>query len=106
MPEITFVAADATYQTVKGRSGETLMETALRHAIPGIDAECGGACRCATCHVFVDEDWIDRLPPRTDEEEDMLDTVSSVRKTSRLSCQIRVTAELDGLIVTTPRRQG
>jgi 2Fe-2S ferredoxin len=81
------------------------MEAAVRNAIPGIEAECGGACACATCHVYVDASWQDRLPPPQSMEEDMLDFAYDVRPTSRLSCQIRIRPDLEGLVVTTPERQ-
>ena len=79
---------------------------ALKNNVPGIEAECGGACACATCHVYVDESWAGRIPAAQPMEEDMLDFAFDVRPTSRLSCQIRVTPEVDGLVVTTPERQG
>ena len=82
------------------------METAIRNSIPGIEAECGGACACATCHVYVDDAWIGKLPKREQMEEDMLDFAFDVREGSRLSCQIKVKPELDGLVVTTPEKQG
>jgi 2Fe-2S ferredoxin len=82
------------------------METALKNSVPGIEAECGGACACATCHVYVEESWFEKLPKAEQMEEDMLDFAFDVRPTSRLSCQIKVKAELDGLTVTTPEKQG
>ncbi len=82
------------------------MEAAIRNQIPGIDAECGGACACATCHVYVDDAWIGKTGTAKPMEEDMLDFASDVRPTSRLSCQIKLHDELDGLIVTMPERQG
>jgi ferredoxin, 2Fe-2S len=82
------------------------METALREGIPGIEAECGGACACATCHVYVDDAWTDVVGKPESMEEDMLDFAFEVRPTSRLSCQIKVTDALNGLVVTTPPRQG
>ena len=106
MAKITYVDSGGTERTVEGEVGATVMETALRNDIPGIEAECGGACACATCHVYVDEAWKDAAGPPSSMEEDMLDFASDVRPTSRLSCQIRVTDDLDGLIVRTPERQG
>ena len=82
------------------------METALKNAVPGIEAECGGACACATCHVYVDESWVERLGKAEQMEEDMLDFAFDVRPTSRLSCQIKVRPELDGLTLSTPEKQG
>lgn len=105
MTQITFIDAQGTSRTVAAEDGSTLMETAVRNAIPGIEAECGGACACATCHVYVDPEWQDRLPAPQSMEEDMLDFAYDVRPTSRLSCQIRIRPELDGLVVTTPERQ-
>jgi 2Fe-2S ferredoxin len=106
MVQITFIDAAGQSRTVEGEVGATVMETALNCDVPGIEAECGGACACATCHVYVDESWVERIPAAQPMEEDMLDFASDVRKTSRLSCQIRVTADIDGLVVNTPERQG
>jgi 2Fe-2S ferredoxin len=82
------------------------METAIRNEVPGIEAECGGACACATCHVYVDDAWVAKTGAPEPMEEDMLDFAFDVRPNSRLSCQIRIRAELDGLVVRTPSRQG
>ena len=106
MPKVTFIDAAGTSREVEAEAGATLMETAIRNGVPGIDAECGGACACATCHVYVDEDWIEATGSAGPMEEDMLDFAFDVRPTSRLSCQIKITPELDGLVVTTPERQG
>ena len=106
MVKITYRDADGTARTVEGEVGSTVMETALRNDIPGIMAECGGACACATCHVYVDESWKEAVGEPQPMEEDMLDFAFDVRPTSRLSCQIRVKPELDGLVVETPARQG
>lgn len=106
MPQITFVDADGARRTVEAEAGATVMEAAIREGIPGIEAECGGACSCATCHVYVDEAWMDAVGAPAPMEEDMLDFAFDVRPTSRLSCQIKVTPALDGLIVETPARQG
>ena len=105
MTSVTFIDAQGAARIVAADDGATLMETAVRNAIPGIEAECGGACACATCHVYVDEGWQDRLPPPQSMEEDMLDFAYDVRPNSRLACQIRIRPELDGLVVTTPERQ-
>ena len=105
MPKITFVDSAGTSQTVEGEAGSTVMETAIKAGIPGIEAECGGACACATCHVYVDEAWMTKAGEASPMEQDMLDFAYDVRPTSRLSCQIKVTDELDGLVVTTPERQ-
>ena len=106
MIKITYIDAAGTSRVVEAEEGATVMETALRNAVPGIEAECGGACACATCHVYVDEAWAAKLPPAQQMEEDMLDFAFDVRPTSRLSCQIRVRPDLDGLVVSTPERQG
>jgi 2Fe-2S ferredoxin len=105
MPKITFVDMDGQSRTVDAEIGATVMETAIRNDVPGILASCGGSCSCATCHVYVDEAWWEMLSQRNDDEEDMLDTAHDVRATSRLSCQITVVEELDGLRVQTPEKQ-
>jgi ferredoxin, 2Fe-2S len=105
MPKITYIDQDGTARTVEAETGSTVMETAVQNDIPGILATCGGSCSCATCHVYVDEAWIDRLKAPELEESDMLDTAHDLKENSRLSCQIMVTDELYGLIVTTPPRQ-
>ena len=106
MPKITFIDHAGTARDAEAQNGATVMETALRHGIPGIVAECGGACACATCHVHVDEAWMDRVGQPSEMEEGMLDFASDVRPTSRLSCQIKVRDNLDGLVVHTPAEQG
>jgi 2Fe-2S ferredoxin len=106
MPKITFIDADGTARTVEAATGATVMETAIRADVPGIDADCGGACACATCHVYVDEAWIAATGRPEGMEEDMLDFAFDVRPNSRLSCQIKVSDALDGLVVRTPVRQG
>ena len=106
MPQITYIEHDGTTHEVEAEVGSTVMETAIRNGVTGIVAECGGACACATCHVYVDEAWLDRLPKRSAEEEDMLDFAFEAKPTSRLSCQIKVEAALDGLVVRTPAYQG
>jgi ferredoxin, 2Fe-2S len=106
MPKITFIEHDGTEHTVEAELGSTVMETALHNGIAGIVAECGGGCTCATCLVHVDEKWFPKVGKPSAEEEDMIDTAFEVTDTSRLSCQIKVTEELDGLIVRTPSYQG
>jgi 2Fe-2S ferredoxin len=106
MPQITFIDAHGESRTVEAEAGATVMEAAIRNAVPGIEAECGGACACATCHVYVDEAWIGAVGQATPMEEDMLDFAFDIRPTSRLSCQIRIRDDLDGLVVRTPERQG
>jgi 2Fe-2S ferredoxin len=105
MPKITFIDHGGTARSVEAEAGSTVMEAAIRNSIPGIEAECGGACACATCHVYVADDWTGIVGKPAPMEEDMLDFAFDVRATSRLSCQIRVSAELDGLTVTTPAKQ-
>jgi 2Fe-2S ferredoxin len=106
MPKITFIEHDGTVHTVDAEIGATVMETALKNGITGIVAECGGSCTCATCMVYVDEAWMGKLGARSEEEEEQLDTAFDVKPNSRLSCQIKVTEALDGLIVRTPGYQG
>jgi ferredoxin, 2Fe-2S len=105
MVNITYIEHTGEKRTVEAELGATVMETAIKHLIPGIEAECGGACACATCHVYIADAWREKVGPPTPMEEDMLDFGYDVRENSRLSCQIRVTEELDGLVVTTPERQ-
>jgi 2Fe-2S ferredoxin len=105
MVKITYIDTAGTDRTVEAEIGATVMETAIRNGIPGIEAECGGACACSTCHVYVDEAWREKTGEPSPMEEDMLDFAYEVRPNSRLSCQIRVSDELDGLVVTTPERQ-
>ena len=106
MIHITYTDSEGKSRTVEAQEGSTVMETALRNSVPGIDAECGGACACATCHVYVDPKWTEATGKASQMEEDMLDFAFEVRPNSRLSCQIKVTEALDGLIVTTPPKQG
>jgi len=105
MPKITYIEHDGAVHTVEAEIGSTVMETALRNSIASIVAECGGSCTCATCLVHVDEAWSPIVGPPSSEEEEMLDTAFEVKPTSRLSCQIKVTDALDGLLVTVPERQ-
>jgi 2Fe-2S ferredoxin len=105
MARITFIGADGTRYEVQAENGSTVMEAAIRNGVPGIEAECGGACACATCHVYVDEAWRAVTGEPEPMEEDMLDFAYDVRPNSRLSCQIRVTDAMDGLVVTVPERQ-
>lgn len=105
MPQVTFIQPDGTQQVVEGQTGMTVMETAKKHIIEGVEAECGGACACATCHVYVDEAWREKVGAPNEMEEDMLDFAFDVQPSSRLSCQIKVTDDLDGLIVRVPEKQ-
>ena len=106
MPAITFTDSKGPARTIEGEDGATVMEAAIRHNVPEIVAECGGACACATCHVYVDEAWFSKVGKPSGMEEDMLDFAYDVKPNSRLSCQIKITPALDGLKITTPDRQG
>jgi 2Fe-2S ferredoxin len=106
MPTVNFIDAHGATRTVDAPAGSTVMEIAVKHDVPGIVGECGGACACATCHVYVDDAWVEAVGAPTDMEKDMLDFAFDVREHSRLSCQIIIRPELDGLIVHTPARQG
>ena len=106
MTQITFINADGASKEVTGTAGLTLMEIALREDVEGITAECGGACACATCHIYVDPQFSGVLPPADDVELAMLEFATDVQPNSRLSCQIEVTAKMSGLRVTTPAAQG
>ena len=105
MAKITFTQPDGTAQVVDATPGTTVMEAAKLNAVPGIDAECGGACACATCHVYVDDAWRGKTGKPSAMEEDMLDFAFDVQDSSRLSCQIKVTPELDGLVLRVPAKQ-
>ena len=105
MAKITFIQHNGTEQTVDGLPGMSVMETAVKNMVAGIDADCGGACACATCHVYIEPDWVEKVGARNPMEEDMLDFAFDVRPNSRLSCQIKVSDALDGLVVHTPARQ-
>ena len=105
MPKITYKDFQGGSKTIEIESGLTVMEGAIQNDIPGIDADCGGSMACATCHVYVDQEWIDKIPKAEDAENDMIDMAFEPKKNSRLSCQIIVTEELNGLEVTTPEKQ-
>ncbi len=105
MVKIVFEAHDGTRREVDGDVGASVMETAIANGVPGIDANCGGACSCATCHVFVDPRWLATVGEAAPMEKDMLEFVDAVQPNSRLSCQIRITPDLDGLVVATPSEQ-
>ena len=105
MPKITYKDKDGNSKTIEVEKGLTVMEGAIQNEIPGIDADCGGSMACSTCHVYVEEKWFDKLPKAEDAEVDMIDMAYDPKKNSRLSCQLIVTNELDGLIVTTPEKQ-
>jgi len=99
MPKITYINADGSSRTIDAEIGATVMETAIKNSVAGIEAECGGACACATCHVYVDDTWREIAGEPSPMEEDMLDFGYDVQPNSRLSCQIKVTPEIDGLTV-------
>ena len=105
MARITFIQPDGTSQIVQATAGQTVMEAAKLENVAGIEAECGGACACATCHVYIADDWREKTGSPSEMEEDMLDFAFDVRAESRLCCQIKVNDELDGLIVQVPAKQ-
>ena len=105
MPKITYIEHDGKTHTIEVPSGLSVMEGAVQNNIPGIDADCGGSMACATCHVYVKEEWFNKLPKKEDGEEDMLDMAFEPKKNSRLSCQLMVSDQLDGLVVNLPEKQ-
>jgi len=105
MPKITYIEHNGKSHTLDVANGLTVMEGAIQNNIPGIDADCGGGCACATCHVYVDEKWFSKLSNREDAEKDMLDVAFEPNSFSRLSCQIMISDELDGLVVKMPLKQ-
>ena len=105
MAKIKYIEHSGIEHEIDVANGLTVMEGAIKNKVPGIDADCGGACACATCHVYVDESWAAKLPQKEDGEEDMLDFAFEVKESSRLSCQITVDDTLDGLVVSIPEKQ-
>lgn len=105
MTTINFILADGSHHAIEATDGEVVMKIARRNNFSGILAECGGVCSCATCHVHIDEAWIEKLPPIEEMEAEMIDFAEGVDHTSRLSCQLKVTPELNGLIVHVPESQ-
>ena len=105
MPKVTYKNHEGSSKTINIENGLSVMEGAIQNEIPGIDADCGGSMACATCHVYVDDRWLERIPNAEDAEVDMIDMAFQPKKNSRLSCQIIINDELDGLIVTTPEKQ-
>ncbi len=105
MVKITYIEHDGTEHETEVPAGWSAMEGAVKNSVPGIDADCGGACACATCHVYVDPAWTDKVGPKAEMEVTMLDFAQEVAPNSRLSCQIKVTPELDGLVLRMPRSQ-
>lgn len=105
MIKVTFIEHNGTRRQVEVEAGTSLMEAAVDHLIPGIDGDCGGACACATCHLYIDAAWLDKLPPVSDMEASMLDIAEGDGPGSRLGCQIKLSDALDGIVVTTPDGQ-
>jgi 2Fe-2S ferredoxin len=105
MAKITYIDYQDNSKTIEVENGLTVMEGAIQNDIPGIDADCGGSMACATCHVYVEENWLDKIPKAEEAEVDMIDMAIEPKKNSRLSCQIIISDELDGLTVTTPEKQ-
>ena len=105
MPKITYIEDNGKSHQIDVANGLTVMEGAIQNNIPGIDADCGGSMACATCHVYVKEDWFNKLPKKEDGEEDMIDMAYEPNKFSRLSCQITVSDKIDGLVVQLPKKQ-
>ena len=105
MPKITYINNKGNSKTIEVENGLSVMEGAIQNDIPGIDADCGGSMACATCHVYVEDKWLDKLPKAEEAEVDMIDMAHEPKKNSRLSCQMIITDELDGLTVITPEKQ-
>ena len=105
MAKITFIDKDGNQKKIEIENGLTVMEGAIQNNITGIDADCGGSMACATCHVYVQDEWFNKIDKAEDAEQDMIDMAYEPKKNSRLSCQIIISEELDGLIVTTPETQ-
>jgi len=105
MPKITFLDFEGTRNTFDAELGQSVMEVATQNDVDGIDADCGGACACATCHVYIDQNWVAKVGKPGNLEAEMLDVAEGVQENSRLACQIEFTEELDGLVVTTPESQ-
>lgn len=105
MPVVTYISHDGAINEVEVASGTSVMQAAVDNMIDGIIGECGGSCSCATCHCYVDEAWLDKIAPASEMEKDMLECVLEPRENSRLSCQITVTEELDGLVINLPESQ-
>ena len=105
MPKITYIESNGNKKTIEVSNGLTVMEGAVQNNIPGIDADCGGGMACATCHVYVNDEWFNKIPKAEDGEQDMIDMAYEPKKNSRLSCQLIVSEDLDGLVVYTPAKQ-
>ena len=105
MPKITFIDFDGNQADIDAKTGDSLMDIAVVNDVSGIDADCGGACACATCHVYIDPQWQQIVGPAEELEAEMLDVAEEVKDNSRLSCQVKITEQMDGLIVRTPESQ-
>ena len=105
MPKIIYIESNGKNHSIEVANGLSVMEGAVQNNIPGIDADCGGSMACATCHVYVKEEWFNKLPKKEDGEEDMLDMAFEPKKNSRLSCQLMISDQLDGLVVNLPEKQ-
>lgn len=105
MIQVVFISPDGSRHTLEAAAGRSLMQVAVDHSVPGLLGDCGGACSCATCHGYVDARWLDRLPPKSETELFMLEGVPDLRENSRLCCQLRASAELDGIVVQLPDEQ-
>ena len=105
MAKVTYIESNGKDHTIEIANGLSVMEGAIQNDVPGIDADCGGGMACATCHVYVKEEWFNKLPKKEDGEEDMLDMAFEPKKNSRLSCQLMVSDQLDGLVVNLPEKQ-
>jgi len=105
MPKVTFIEHDGAVHAIEAASGQSLMQIAMSNRVPGIIADCGGSCSCATCHVYVDAEWAAKLPPATPVEKEMIDCALHVQETSRLSCQIELSESLDGIVIRLPESQ-
>jgi 2Fe-2S ferredoxin len=105
MPKIIYIESNGKIHSIEAANGLSVMEGAVQNNIPGIDADCGGSMACATCHVYVKEEWFNKLPKKEDGEEDMLDMAFEPKKNSRLSCQLMISDQLDGLVVNLPEKQ-
>ncbi|MAV48587.1 MAG: 2Fe-2S ferredoxin [Pelagibacteraceae bacterium] len=106
MPKVTYIEHNGKEHQVDVENGLSIMEGAVQNGIPGIDADCGGACACATCHVYVKEEWLDKLSEQSEGEKDMLDFAFETKSNSRLSCQLMLEDKHDGIIVNLPEKQG
>ena len=105
MPQVTFIDFEGNSTEISAKAGDSLMDAAVVNDVPGVDADCGGACACATCHVYIDKGWVAVVGKAQEIEAEMLDVAEEVQENSRLSCQISVTEDMDGLVVRTPESQ-